>query len=204
MDIDPTIAAERAKQRRWFWSLLGCYLATWLNLLWPVLRLTHAAANDLAFAASLLVLPFGLLSTAPNAWEGARRGLAVALSVALLLLSIPVSLGVSACSALSGYPRADRSFEKLHQIVTNSGVVAAYRTNGGATTSFGMVVRQECQVVPGLLVVHTLATEYPAADAIVRLDGTTVTVTFPAYGERAPERQARTYLVRLPCFAGAG
>ena len=52
----------------------------------------------------------------------------------------------------------DPSFERIHASDTPRGQVAVYRTNGGATTAFGIVVRQECAVIPRVLAVtHVVA-----------------------------------------------
>jgi hypothetical protein len=53
--------------------------------------------------------------------------------------------------------RGDRSFARVAAVPTSRGTIVVYRTNGGALTSFGIVVRQQYTVFPGVLVVHNLA-----------------------------------------------
>jgi hypothetical protein len=59
---------------------------------------------------------------------------------------------------------------------TQRGSVVVYRTDGGATT-FGIVVRQQCTSVPGVLVVRELENRYPAREARVeQLDSALVRI----------------------------
>ncbi len=50
----------------------------------------------------------------------------------------------------------DSSFELFAETHWNGSVVRLYRTNGGATTDFGVVIRQERRLMPGLFWVRSL------------------------------------------------
>ena len=56
-------------------------------------------------------------------------------------------------------------------MAVNGTQVVAYRTDGGATTDFGIVVRQQRRLMPGLLVVRDLYSEYDAHDARLEVAG---------------------------------
>ena len=55
----------------------------------------------------------------------------------------------------------DNGFERIHQIQND---ISVYRTNGGATTAYGIVVRQERLLLPGLLMVKVLFKQYELDD----------------------------------------
>lgn len=59
----------------------------------------------------------------------------------------------------------DTSFEKIAKLNGNHGTYRLYRTNGGAMTSFGLVLRREHAILPGLKLVTVLRSYYPASDA---------------------------------------
>jgi hypothetical protein len=53
------------------------------------------------------------------------------------------------------------SFECIHQINYQNENIKVYRTNGGATTDFGIVVRSERKILPGILLVNEFIHSYP-------------------------------------------
>jgi hypothetical protein len=55
----------------------------------------------------------------------------------------------------------DLSFEPLSERQWNGSHVRFYRTNGGATTDYGLVIRQERAILPGVLLVRRLDDFYP-------------------------------------------
>ena len=82
----------------------------------------------------------------------------------------------------------DFSFEKIRQDVINDGKYAIYRTNGGAMNSFGIVVRREVKVLPGLLQVKRICECYPAADVqLLERNAESLDCIFPPYGTRRPD-----------------
>jgi hypothetical protein len=139
--------------------LFGVLLAGILNWQFPVLRFTSHWANE-TVALLMSVIPLVLigagiiqLGTYCNRW------VAMPLTLGSLLLSLPV-LAVVAFKAFTLPPLAnedDASFAKIEQIDPQ---VAVYRTNGGATTAYGIVVRQEQGLVPGVVLVKQLFSKY--------------------------------------------
>ena len=67
----------------------------------------------------------------------------------------------------SGY----RPFDPISIVAVNGTQVIAYRTDGGATTDFGIVVRQQRRLMPGLLIVRNLYSEYHAYNARLEVVG---------------------------------
>jgi hypothetical protein len=121
------------------------------------------------------------------------------LVVPLLLLAAPSACGASACVLLGrGVVFDDPSFSKVGEVPTPRGRVVVYRTNGGATTDWGVVVRHECAIIPRLLVIeHPLLSQYPAFDAHVAMNtGETVVITTDA----ATPRRVEAALRHWPCL----
>jgi hypothetical protein len=56
----------------------------------------------------------------------------------------------------------DYSFEPVQSIEIEGKHYQVYRTNGGATTSFGIVVREQTKLLPGLFYEKEVYAEYPA------------------------------------------
>ncbi len=63
----------------------------------------------------------------------------------------------------------DDSFQNIHEIITNGYSIKVYQTDGGATTDFGIVVRQEKEILPGLLLVKSLYSQYHCDDVRYKL-----------------------------------
>jgi hypothetical protein len=142
-----------------------------LNFFYPVVRFKNDLVNYrvafvvlllpwLAVVAALWLRPLWLKLTATAGW------LLVAVvclpgAAFLWFLEIPdvVKHGV------------DRGFTPVCQVEMLGSVIRSYETNGGATTAFGLVVRQEKTLLPGVLLVRTLYREYRALGGCVHQEG---------------------------------
>jgi hypothetical protein len=60
----------------------------------------------------------------------------------------------------------DYSYEKMQLIKVANDNYQVYRTNGGATTSYGVVVRKEVPLIGGLNYVQTVFGAYPASEVV--------------------------------------
>ncbi|WP_143786640.1 DUF5412 family protein [Orenia metallireducens] len=65
----------------------------------------------------------------------------------------------------------DPSFKKVQQIKIDDYIVNVYLTNGGATTDFGIVIRQEKEIILGLLLVKNIYTKYHQKNIAVKKVG---------------------------------
>jgi hypothetical protein len=82
---------------------------------------------------------------------------------------------------------SDPSFEPVAELSATRQDYRLYRTNGGATNAFGLVLRKEIAVLPGLRVVSRVYESYPAAEgSLDRTSGTTGRLTIEAYNEYKP------------------
>ena len=65
---------------------------------------------------------------------------------------------------ISQYGGMDPAFEKVRTLDLNSSKVVVYRTNGGATTDFGVTVRVEKTMLPGVYIKRDLFSIYHTDD----------------------------------------
>jgi len=185
------------KRYRSVGDLTVVYLLICFNLVCPVVRLSFQFANYAAFAFAQLI-PFRIIHLA-GMRSGWHRWRALVIGVLLAPLALSMGCGAAACAALA--VPADPSFERRQSVPTDYGVVAVYRTNGGAMTSFGIVVRQECRVLPGLWLVRPIANEYPADEAIVDWQKPgSVRISFKDNREKQPVTHAITFRLRHFCW----
>ncbi len=181
--------------------LLSVYLAAMLNAAVPLLRFQNGPLNYFFFAA-IQLLPWGAVLAARRLKGWPRWALSIP-SFLLAVISTPLGLIAGGCTVNTMTQQVDSSFERMTTIATERGTVTVYRTNGGALDHFGIVVRQECAVLPGLLVVRNLATE-PAVrrSAIDVLPKAQLLISFPDFDKnirtQPPSRMQE--LASLPCF----
>lgn len=168
-DAPSADAGRRARARAaWLNALaLALFLAAYANERAPVLRLASAVANALAFLGAS-ALPWAALV----AGQRVLRGRA---SAAHALLLAPVLLGtipLGTCALLTAGDTArrgvDHSFAPRRTLRLGPARVRVYRTNCGAPCDFGVVVRHERALLPGLLLVRDVGRWYHAQDATVR------------------------------------
>ena len=132
--------------------LLGVLLVILVNWRLPILRFTNHWANA-AFALLVSLIPLLLIGAGiVHLGQYRNRWVSVPLALGLLLLSLPL-FAVVVFEAFTLPPFAnedDGSFAKIEQIDPQ---LAVYRTNGGATMAYGIVVRQKQSILPGVLLV---------------------------------------------------
>ena len=175
------------KQKSTF-ALFGLYLIGIVNELWGGLRFESPAWNYW-FALCLNQIPLILLCVALTV---GRRWKIVA-SLALLPLVL-TSLVISLFTALSlqdiSLDGVDPGFERIETIEWAGTRIQVYRTNAGAPTPFGIAVRHEMTVLPGILLVKTIYSNGRAEDPTVHLAGKDrLQIDIPKQGpDRTPEK----------------
>lgn len=159
-----------------------------LNWRRAFLRLEPAYLNNLVFGATclspwlaaFLVHPFRHLAA-----RVALRTISIGGGVALL----PLAIG-----SFSG-----RGWADLGTIDTDRHIVKLYETDCGAPCSFGVAVRQQRRLIPGIVLVRDLEGFYPAAaPAYTVINRDSIRIDVPAYGGRAPARFRAYRLHALP------
>ena len=65
----------------------------------------------------------------------------------------------------------DRSFELIRAVPAPNGeLIKVYRTNGGAMTSYGVVIRKEIKILPGIYLTTVIGSKYHQSDAEVSIN----------------------------------
>lgn len=136
----------------------------------PVLRFADPQANVLALGILLLLPPLTALGLSLQLARHSAPGASVFIVVSLVVLA--VSLVLAGFVALHGLfvlrdRGVDQSFLPLSSTPAGHGALVVYQTNGGATTSFGIVVRHELPLPLGLKLVRDVCDGYPADSASV-------------------------------------
>jgi hypothetical protein len=141
-----------------------------INWRYPFVRFDSQLANQVAFLGVLL-LPIAA-SIAGTGVSSLRTRWLLRLPLAPfaivgVLLGLPAAIGLLDTARL-GF---DPSFEPIARYALHSRGLTVYRTNCGAPCSFGIVVREERPLVPGLLWVRDVYREYPADTVELRVLG---------------------------------
>jgi hypothetical protein len=178
--MDPELSAEgmsasrvarghRARQE--LVIVLAVLVLGFLNLEFPIIRFSWQTAN-LVFGTALFTLPLvlPLLVLRLNA-RRLPRILAAIIIAPFVAVSLLVALLTGSCAQDSRANGFDPSFEPIAVLPVSGSQVTAYRTNGGAMTRFGIVVRHERPILPGLLLVRNVFGAYPASEATLRASG---------------------------------
>lgn len=166
--------------RRWFkWAGIA-YLIFLANVMFPTVLFEDGRLNRTVCAIAQIV-PITAWTYIVLRWNGWRLVCGGIGLLPVVLLATCVAIGSLADNAF------EPGFDRTHHIELGWTQVAAYQTNGGATTSFGMNVRQERRLFPGVLLVRELANVYPAYSVTIeRPSNRIIRLTFPPYDGRRP------------------
>ncbi|MFT3911427.1 MAG: hypothetical protein QM737_18535 [Ferruginibacter sp.] len=90
----------------------------------------------------------------------------------LFLSSLPILL-FSTLNVLGYYKNnhQDPSFECINTINYENRRFKTYRTNGGAMTDFGIIVREEKTLFPGIIKSKKLFSQYPMDTVELKIEG---------------------------------
>jgi len=148
--------------------LLGIFILSILNWMFPVIRFSSHLLNEVFFLM-ICIIPTLLII---NGFIFKRISIKILNLVLFILPSIFfLLLGLITIGM-------DASLEKIDNIDMKYSNVSIYRTNGGATTDFGIVVRQEKNIFPGIILVKNLYSEYHMVDASYQvIDPNTIFIT---------------------------
>jgi hypothetical protein len=155
----------------------------------PIVRFDSPVVNELLGLALGLGLPWLTLVAIFRIGQLWCRTIAIIAVLPLLVYSFLFLLG----AAMSGFAYKnghDLSFDRFGETHWKGSDVRFYRTDGGATTDFGVVIRQEKPLFPGVLLVRRIDDFYPCYS----LDATATDYGFTINDERSncsalPHRQ---------------
>ena len=134
--------------------LLAIYILWILNLdyFYPFIRFKSLKLIDI-FSLCIQIIPLMLLI---NDFRFKHISAKIANSVVSIIL-ILISAIIAAIILFATITlNVNEAFMPIHNIRFESSSVIVYRSNYGATTNFGITVRQEKEVIKGVLVVKNL------------------------------------------------
>jgi hypothetical protein len=179
-------------QTRCYIGLLIAYIGILVNWRAEVMRFESPAVNYVVMLIGLAV-PIALVPLAFG-FKGWGRKIVGAI-FPLLLIPLSLLLGMFSWIMLADISNTgiDSSFERLECIQLPHSRVTVYRTNGGATTDFGVALRHEMTLLPGVLLVRRIESLYPAYEAKVTTSGgNIVKVVVAPYGDQVEQNLTLT------------
>ena len=147
-------------------------------------RFDNPTLNYSTFMLLELLVPISLIWLSKQI-SGFWRGLLIVIALASLIPIALITLLTFATSKIDENGK-DLSFYKISELRGESNYYRLYRTNGGATTSFGLVLRREKPIFFGLKLVSPVKGFYPASKgSLEKLSSTTARlIVLPnGYGE---------------------
>lgn len=126
--------------------LIVLYIIAIINFVYPVIRFDSRLLNNV-FMIFVLLIPTVLMI------KGFFFRSLVAKILNTLIWVIPCILGILLLVPIIIAPIG---FEQIKSLSLDNSDIVAYRTNGGAMTSFGILVMQEKNIIPGIKLVKRI------------------------------------------------
>ncbi len=168
--------------------ILAAFAVLFIGYLLGV-RFENIYANEIVGLILYLLPIYALVLVFKAKFE--KKSLKLIFLVVLSLLSIgsllPISFNLLTLSSIKN--GADPSFERMQDMNINSWKIVIYRTNGGATVDFGIVVRAEKSLLPGVYIKHDLIDIYHASDISLSVEGSD-SIKIDSIRFTSPQRQA--------------
>ena len=161
----------------------------------PFVRFASPVVNELLGLALGLGLPCLALVAIFRIGRRWSKTVAIAAVLPLLLCSFIFLLGEAMTRPAHRNGR-DLSFDQFAETRWKGSDVRFYRTNGGATTDFGVVIRQERTLFPGVLLVRRVDDFYPCYSLDAAATDHGITVTDKRSDCRALAQPSRAYRLK--------
>ncbi|NRB41483.1 MAG: hypothetical protein HRU20_23930 [Pseudomonadales bacterium] len=129
------------------------------------IRFEETRYNYLFVMGLCFFLPFSMIMTSLSLKETKNKVLVFSTAFAL---SFPCSIVYFFANSEYRSIRekgTDFSFEKIREVTVSGVDFRLYRTNGGATTSYGLVLRKEVSILSGLKTVESIFSKYKASES---------------------------------------
>lgn len=126
--------------------LIVLYIIAIINFVYPVIRFDSQLLTNV-FTIFVLLIPIVIMI------KGFFFRSLVAKILNTLIWVIPCILGILVMPIIIIAPI---SFEQIKSLSLDNSDIVAYRTNGGAMTSFGILVMQEKNIIPGIKLVKRI------------------------------------------------
>jgi hypothetical protein len=176
-----------------------CCCAGTIIFLWqvryPVLRFSSPILNEIIGFVLAIGLPWITAITVFRIGTRSSKIIFLAAALPLLYYSAIVFLG----TAMTGFAYKngrDLSFDQFMELQWRGSDVRLYRTDGGATTDYGVVIRQERKVFPGIMLIRPIDTFYHCYSLNATSTETGISVTDQHSECRSFPGQRREYTLR--------
>lgn len=151
------------------------YILLLINIKYPVIRF-EVRLNDLLFTVALLLTPILVFIRAFYVKNIIAKLFSIIITAIVAFFSTILAIFLIVNIGLIQEEGHDYSFECINQIQKDKYVINSYRINGGATTSYSVVVRQEKSLISGVLLVKELYYKYHQYDVDLHLDGSVLII----------------------------
>ncbi|TOG07997.1 hypothetical protein CGJ08_23930 [Vibrio parahaemolyticus] len=163
-----------------FYSVFGLAAFNWLG--WPVqLRFSDAHLNYYFITMLCVLLPIVLFFKMLISGYKSNYLVALISSGVLGLGCLVVGNFAYLDAAEIKKSNIDLSFEKIDEIRHGNTFFRLYRTNGGATTSYGLILRSESKDLFGVKLVDEIFSKYKASEAEMTLVGDRILLKIQPY-----------------------
>ena len=125
------------------------------------LRFESPSLNCMIFVLLVILVPLSLFWLSKNI-DGFWGGILIFISIACVIPIAFVALITLATTSIDKNGK-DLGFEKIDELKGESNYYRLYRTDGGATTSFGLVLKKEKPIFFGLKLVNHIKGFSPAS-----------------------------------------
>jgi hypothetical protein len=161
----------------------------------PIVRFASPVVNDLLGFALGLGLPWLAVISISRIGRWWSNAAAIAAVLPLLLYSFVFFLAF-VMTGLAYKDGHDLGFDRFAETHWNGSDVRFYRTNGGATTDYGVVIRQERTLFPGVALVRRIDDFYPCYSLDATSTDHGITIADKRSACRAFREQRREYRLK--------
>jgi len=136
---------------------------------WEI-RFVDTAKNYLFVMVLSILLPISILTWSLNRASKLKKVNGIIISLILVIPCYFVATVASSNFEDIKNNGVDYSFEKINKLQINDNNYVLYRTNGGATTSFGLVLRFEKPFIKGLKFVKVIYSKDKASESTLEFE----------------------------------
>lgn len=163
-------------RRRVFNSvLIFIYICTIYNIINPILRFEIRTCN-LLFVTVVMLIPILLLLQTSLLKNVVAKTCGRVVSGIFSLISLLIASIMIFNIFMITKDGKDHSFEWLREIQVDEYKIDTYRINGGAMTSYSILVRQEKNILPGIKLVKNVYLKNNKGDVNIEWDDHTITL----------------------------
>lgn len=151
-----------------------------INIIHPFIQFTKWQLNTF-FSIIILGLPMLLIINSLGYVNKIKKVLIIVLSSFLTCICMMIILIIVVSSTAGQSDEGPAYFEQIRTLEYNDNLIKVYRGDGGATTSYSITVRQERIVIPGIMVVKDLYSEYRQYDVRLQIKDDTLFINNKKY-----------------------